>query len=68
MKSMGEAARARLVEMFDVVKNTQRTAEVLQKIACTGANGIRIPYNSILSPQTSSREKKQPGLKKTTVN
>ena len=68
MKSMGEAARARLVELFDVVKNTQRTAEVLQKIACTAANGIRIPYNSILSQQGSSREKKQPGLKKTTVN
>ena len=68
MRSMGEAARIRLEELFDVVKNTQRTAEVLQKIAVTGLNGIRLPYNSILSAQTSSREKKQPGLKKTSVN
>jgi glycosyltransferase involved in cell wall biosynthesis len=68
MKSMGEAARIRLEELFDVVKNTQSTAKVLQKIACTGLNGIRLPYNSILSEQTSSREKKQSGLKKTAVN
>jgi glycosyltransferase involved in cell wall biosynthesis len=68
MRSMGEAARIRLEELFDVVKNTQRTAEVLQKIAATGVNGIRLPYNSILSQQPSSREKKQPALKKSAVN
>jgi glycosyltransferase involved in cell wall biosynthesis len=68
MKTMGQAARARIEEFFDVVKNTQTTAEVLQKIACTALNGIRLPYNHILPEETSSREKKPAGIKKTIVN
>jgi glycosyltransferase involved in cell wall biosynthesis len=68
MKSMGQAARVRLEELFDVVKNTQTTAEVLQKIACTGLNGFQLPYNHIISQEIPSREKKQSGFKKTAVN
>ena len=59
MKIMGEAARLRLEQLFDVVKNTHRTAAVLRKIASAGLNGNGFSYNKMFPELTRIKEKKQ---------
>ncbi len=59
LQMMGEAARIRVDRLFDVVKNTHRTAEVLRKIASTGLNGNALAYNKMFPEATRIKEKRQ---------
>jgi glycosyltransferase involved in cell wall biosynthesis len=59
MKIMGEAARVRLEQLFDVAKNTLRTAEVLRKVASSNLNGNGFTYNTMFPEPTRIKEKRQ---------
>lgn len=59
MKMMGEAARIRLEQLFDVSKNTQRTASILRKVASVNLNGNGFTYNKMFPEATRIKEKRQ---------
>ena len=46
LKTMGQAARKRVEENFDVLTNTYKTAELLKEISLQFKNGDNIPTNN----------------------